>query len=39
LRADPYETTDVWSQYPAIVEELTLLLARYQNEGRSVPLR
>lgn len=33
---DPQETTNLWQQEPTIVERLTSLLHRYQEEGRSV---
>ena len=39
LQADPYETMDIWSKHPEIVEELARLLEKYKNEGRSAPLR
>jgi arylsulfatase A len=39
LDTDPYETTDLWDKNSEIVEELTRLLQKYKNEGRSAPLR
>ncbi|MFT5125904.1 MAG: arylsulfatase A [Verrucomicrobiales bacterium] len=39
LKVDPYETTDVVDKHPEVVEELTRLMEKYKNEGRSAPLR
>ena len=36
LDADIAETTNVWDAHPDVVEELTALLQRYKDEGRSV---
>jgi arylsulfatase A-like enzyme len=35
LADDPGETRNVWNEQPEIVERLTNLLQKYQNEGRS----
>ena len=37
LQTDPYETTDLWTERPEIVEELTALMVSYRMEGRSAP--
>ncbi len=37
LESDPKETTNLYSQYPEIVAELTQVLRRYVQEGRSTP--
>jgi arylsulfatase A-like enzyme len=38
LRSDPEEKNNRWLQQPRVVERLTSLLRKYQDEGRSVPL-
>ncbi len=38
MENDPGEQNNVYLQHPDIVNELTLLLDRYKNEGRSTPL-
>lgn len=38
LRADPEEKNNLWLQKPEIVDRLTALLKKYQDEGRSRPL-
>lgn len=35
---DPYETRDLWDEYPEVVRELTALLEKYRKAGRSAPL-
>ncbi|NLE58731.1 MAG: arylsulfatase [Planctomycetes bacterium] len=39
MQADPAETKNLWIDHPDVVERLTLLLEKYQREGRSVPRR
>jgi len=39
LSQDPAEHQNLYGTYPEIVKELKSLLKKYQNEGRSVPLR
>lgn len=39
MAADPAETTNVWDKHPDVVTELSALLKRYKEEGRSVPKR
>ncbi len=36
LQRDPTETTNLYDQYPQIVQQLTLILAEYKKTGRSV---
>ena len=38
LRSDPGESTDLWDEYPAIVEKLTAKMEAFRESGRSVPL-
>ncbi|MCZ6671362.1 MAG: hypothetical protein O7C75_00340, partial [Verrucomicrobia bacterium] len=35
LRDDPYETTDLWSQHPELVEDLTLVLEKNRSASHS----
>ena len=37
MEADPMETTNLWSEHPEIVAELTALLEKYKEDGRSAP--
>ncbi|MFW6189645.1 MAG: sulfatase family protein [Planctomycetota bacterium] len=37
MESDPAETTNVWLEHPDVVEELTAILERYRESGRSVP--
>lgn len=37
LEEDPYERNDLWNTYPGVVEELTALLKKYQEQGYSRP--
>ena len=37
LEADPRETTDLWGEHPAVVEELSAKMGRLRSSGRSVP--
>ena len=39
LDLDPKEQSDVASAYPKLVEEMSATLTRYQESGRSVPIR
>ncbi len=39
LESDPYEKNDLWEERQDIVERLSRLLAKYQSEGRSAPVR
>jgi arylsulfatase A-like enzyme len=39
LESDPEEKNDLWEERQDIVERLSRLLAKYQSEGRSVPVR
>lgn len=35
---DPYEKNDLWDKHPEIVQDLTKLLEKYQQQGHSRPL-
>ena len=37
LSADPKEENNIYEQYPGIVEQLTGLLQKYRDDGRSAP--
>lgn len=39
LTADPGETNNLWDRHPEIVQRLSALLARYQQDGRTRPAR
>jgi arylsulfatase A len=39
LSSDPDEKNNLWLEHPQVVEQLQLLLAKYQNEGRSTSLK
>jgi len=39
LSTDPKEENNLYEQYPGIVEDLTSLLQKYMDEGRSTPSR
>ncbi|MFI3330981.1 MAG: arylsulfatase [Rikenellaceae bacterium] len=37
MKTDPSETTNLWDKHPEVVEELTSLLTKYVEDGRSTP--
>jgi arylsulfatase A-like enzyme len=38
LDSDPYEKNNLWEEHQDIVDRLTLLLEKYESEGRSAPV-